>query len=102
MTLLTPGEFDNLPLTVQAELRSITQQPQRDHKDMKYRKKRGAYMNGDTYADPKVREVIGYGTGSPFAPHISDIDGGGPASPTSPETSPLDLGNVAFNQSPQG
>lgn len=68
MTLLTPGEFDDLPLEAQQALGRIHRQPSNDFKSNKFRRLKGKFMNGDLEADPKSYVTVGHGTGDPRAP----------------------------------
>lgn len=68
MPLLTPGEYDDLPLEAQQVLHQIVRQPHKDKKDNAYRAKKGRYMNGEIDADPTSLTTVGFGAGDPKAP----------------------------------
>lgn len=69
MPLLTPGEYDDLPQNIKDELAGVMMQTYKDTKDTSYRKKKGPFMNGELYADPRPSVKVGFGTGDPRAPH---------------------------------
>lgn len=66
--LLTPYEYDQLPPEVRAALAQVNRHPRNDVKSDHFRRRYGAFMNGEIYADPTALQQVGYGTGSPFAP----------------------------------
>jgi hypothetical protein len=68
MPLLTPGEYDDLPLEAQEALGRVTRQPMKDQKSRAFRRWKGGFMNGDLEADPRSMEQVGFGTGDPKAP----------------------------------
>lgn len=66
MTLLSAGEYDDLPLEAKIALSQVVRHPKRDKKSNDFRKQRGPYMNGELYGDPVTLQHVGYGTGSPL------------------------------------
>lgn len=66
--LLTPKEYDEMPAEVKAALAAVNRQPSHDRKSASFRKRHGAFLNGELYADPLVASVTGYGTGSRLVP----------------------------------
>lgn len=69
--LLTPYEYDQLPDDVKAQLAGIVRHPRNDKHTASYGRRRGRYLNGEIDADPQAQQVVGYGTGSPLAPHTN-------------------------------
>jgi hypothetical protein len=66
--LLTPYEYDQLPNDAKAALAAVNRYPRNDVKSDHFRRRYGAFLNGELYADPTALQVVGYGTNSPFTP----------------------------------
>lgn len=69
MSLLTPGEYDDLPDEAKAELAAVRRQPRRDKKNISFRKRRGREQNGEVDASIEALSTTGYGTGRPQRPN---------------------------------
>ena len=74
--MLLPYEYDWLPQEVKDALSNVVTQPWNDIKSDGFRKRYGAYLNGELYADPNAVRQIGQGTGSPLAPDTTRSNGG--------------------------